>query len=64
MSKKIEKAKQIINQERQAKLNDIIQEVNSLVMQKHAFCNEVDKKINELLGDDYVITQVIAYKEV
>ena len=45
MSKKIEKAKQIINQERQAKLNDIIQEVNSLVMQKHAFCDEVDKKL-------------------
>jgi hypothetical protein len=64
MSKKVEKAKQIINQERQAKLNDIIQEVNSLVMQKHAFCDEVDRKIKELLGDDYVITQVIAYKEV
>lgn len=64
MSKKVEDAKQIINQERQAKLNSVIEEVNSLVMQKHAFCNEVDKKINELLGDDYVITQVIAYKEV
>ena len=60
----IEKAKQIINQERQAKLADIIDKVNTIMAQRQAYIEECDKKINEILGDEYVITNVIAYKEI
>ena len=60
----IENAKQIINQERQAKLADIIDRVNTIMAQKQAYIKECDKKINEILGDEYVITNVIAYKEI
>jgi ribosome assembly protein YihI (activator of Der GTPase) len=60
----VEKAKQIINQERQAKLADIIDRVNTIMAQKQAYIEECDKKINEILGDEYVITNVIAYKEI
>jgi hypothetical protein len=60
----IEKAKQIINQERQAKLADIIDRVNTIMAQRQAYIEECDKKINEILGDEYVITNVIAYKEI
>lgn len=60
----IEKAKQIINQERQAKLADIIDRVNTIMAQRQAYIEECDKKIKEILGDEYVITNVIAYKEI
>jgi hypothetical protein len=60
----IEKAKQIINQERQVKLADIIDRVNTIMAQRQAYIEECDKKINEILGDEYVITNVIAYKEI
>jgi hypothetical protein len=60
----IEKAKQIINQERQAKLADIIDRVNTIMAQRQAYIEECDKKINKILGDEYVITNVIAYKEI
>ena len=60
----IEKAKQIINQERQAKLADIIDRVNTIMAQRQAYIEECDKKINEILGDEYVITNVVAYKEI
>ena len=60
----IEKAKQIINQERQTKLADIIDRVNTIMAQRQAYIEECDKKINEILGDEYVITNVIAYKEI
>ncbi|MGA1047268.1 MAG: hypothetical protein ACO3UU_04610 [Minisyncoccia bacterium] len=60
----VEKAKQIINQERQAKLADIIDRVNTIMAQRQAYIEECDKKINEILGDEYVITNVIAYKEI
>ena len=32
--------------------------------QRQAYIEECDKKINEILGDEYVITNVIAYKEI
>ena len=60
----VEKAKQIINQERQAKLADIIDRVNTIMAQRQAYIEECDKKINEILGDEYVITNVVAYKEI
>jgi len=60
----VKKAKQIINQERQAKLADIIDRVNTIMAQRQAYIEECDKKINEILGDEYVITNVIAYKEI
>jgi hypothetical protein len=60
----VEKAKQIINQERQTKLADIIDRVNTIMAQRQAYIEECDKKINEILGDEYVITNVIAYKEI
>jgi hypothetical protein len=60
----VEKAKQIINQERQAKLVNIIDRVNTIMAQRQAYIEECDKKINEILGDEYVITNVIAYKEI
>jgi hypothetical protein len=60
----VEKAKQIINQERQAKLANIIDRVNTIMAQRQAYIEECDKKINEILGDEYVITNVIAYKEI
>ena len=60
---KVNKAKQIINSERQKKLSEVINRVNTILAQKHAYIEECDKKIQEILGDEYIITNIIAYKE-
>jgi len=60
---KVNKAKQIINAERQKKLNEVINRVNTILAQKQAYIEECDKKIQEILGDEYIITNIIAYKE-
>jgi len=60
---KVNKAKQIINAERQKKLNEVINRVNIILAQKQAYIEECDKKIQEILGDEYIITNIIAYKE-
>lgn len=63
MQNDIKKAKEIINTERQKKLSEVIERVNTILMQKQAYIDECDKKIQEILADEYVITNVIAYKE-
>ena len=60
---KVNKAKQIINAERQKNLNEVISRVNTILAQKQAYIDECDKKIQEILGDEYIITNIIAYKE-
>jgi hypothetical protein len=60
---KVNKAKQIINAERQKNLNEVINRVNTILAQKQAYIDECDKKIQEILGDEYIITNIIAYKE-
>lgn len=60
---KVNKAKQIINAERQKNLNEVINRVNTILAQKQAYIKECDKKIQEILGDEYIITNIIAYKE-
>lgn len=60
---KVNKAKQIINSERQKNLNEVISRVNTILAQKQAYIDECDKKIQEILGDEYIITNIIAYKE-
>lgn len=60
---KVNKAKQIINAERQKKLSEVINRVNTILAQKQAYIDECDKKIQEILGDEYIITNIIAYKE-
>ncbi|MGA1047982.1 MAG: hypothetical protein ACO3UU_08215 [Minisyncoccia bacterium] len=60
---KVNKAKQIINAERQKNLNEVISRVNTILAQKQAYIEECDKKIQEILGDEYIITNIIAYKE-
>lgn len=60
---KVNKAKQIINAERQKNLNEVISRVNTILAQKQAYIEECDKKVQEILGDEYIITNIIAYKE-
>jgi F0F1-type ATP synthase membrane subunit b/b' len=61
---KVNKAKQIINTERQKNLKDVIDRVNAIMAQKYAFMEECDRKVQEILGDEYIITNVVAYKEI
>ena len=61
---KVNKAKEVINAERQKNLKDVIDRVNAIMAQKYAFMDECDRKVQEILGNEYVITNVVAYKEV
>ena len=61
---KVNKAKEVINSERQKNLKDVIDRVNAIMAQKYAFMDECDRKVQEILGDEYVITNVVAYKEI
>ena len=61
---KVNKAKEIINTERQKNLKNVIDRVNAIMAQKYAFMEECDRKVQEILGDEYVITNVVAYKEI
>jgi len=61
---KVNKAKEIINTERQKNLKNVIDRVNAIMAQKYAFMEECDRKVQEILGDEYIITNVVAYKEI
>lgn len=53
----IQEAKDIINKEREERVNDIAKQVYQLELERKKVNQEYDQKIQNILGDEFVVVE-------